>query len=452
MASGDDLNAMWSNPATLFRSKGLVVVWGDLGLINLDTSFKREESGLVSSLDDRYPSGFPKVTSSVWFPDPALAIGSDFGLRQWMFVLGVYGPYAGATRWPDDDPRCGPGQSASACATQCYQDPGSCSWNLGPQRYSLIEPERSLLHYQATAAFRPMDRLAVGAGIFLASFMMRERMKISAYPGIFGWAEDPALDALIELKANDYTRVGAVLGVWGQPLPYLELGLAFSTPLEVRAKGTLSVRLPSHYYFGDVTVTGDKIAVEMSFPMVLRAGARYLHPSKLFDLELQLSWEHWSTHRAVVVRPRETIQFTDVPGLGAYRVKAFTVRESYNDTVSLHLGGSVKAYRELLELRAGYFFELGAIPDRTYGVQTIDGDKHCAALGVSLQRWGLRLDVTYAFVHLMDRTVTRSEKRQVNPLYEEDTGPYVDGRPTIIGNGRYQARYHIVAASLSYRY
>ena len=36
-----------------------------------------------------------------------------------------------------------------------------------------------------------------------------ERLKISAYPGIFGWAEDPSLDALIEINAKDWIRVGS---------------------------------------------------------------------------------------------------------------------------------------------------------------------------------------------------------------------------------------------------
>lgn len=452
VVSGDDLNAQWSNPATLFRSAARVAAWVDFAAINLNASFRRANLDEVMAWDDRYPQGFPEVTSNAWFPDPAFAVGSNFGLAQWMFVLGVYGPYAGTTSWPDDDPRCPAGQSASGCATQCYQDPGSCQWNLGPQRYNMIQPEQMLLKYQLSAAYRPIPKLSVGVGLYVASFRMKERLKISAYPGIFGWAEDPTLDALIELDAADWAKVGAVFGVWGKPLPWLELGAAFETPLSLDAKGTLRVRLPSNYYFGDVTVTGDKIRLQTDFPLSLRVGARYVDPKDRFDVELMASWEHWSTHKSIVVTPREEIRFENVPGLGTYRVKTFTVAEDFHDTVSVHLGGSVKVIPKWLELRAGYFFELGAIPNRTYNVQVIDNDKHGAAFGVSVRYWKMRFDVAYAYIYLADRTVTNSEKRQINPLYEEDTGPYVQGRPTIVGNGSHRAHYHVLAASVSFAY
>ena len=141
-----------------------------------------------------------------------------------------------------------------------------------------------------------------------------------------------------------------------------------------------------------------------------------------------------------------------MPGLGSYRVKTFTVREDFNDTVSVHLGSAVWVYKRILQVRAGYFFELGAIPDRTYTVQTIDGDKHLMGLGLSARFWKMQLDLSYGMVILANRLVTNSEKRQVNPLYEEDTGPYVDGRPTIVGNGYHTARYHILALSLSFKH
>lgn len=448
-ASGDDLNAMWSNPATLFRSSAKVSVFVDFALLNLGATFLRSPEPLVQAFDDRYAGGFPKVSSSAWFPDPSLALGSNFGLKKFMFSLGIYGPYAGTSNWPDDDPRCASGQSASACATQCFHDPGSCEWNLGPQRYNLIKPQRTLLYYQLSASYQPIPEFSMGVGLFVASFLMKERMKISAYPGIFGWAEDPTLDALIEIDGKDWAKVGAVIGFWGRPVKRLELGISYTTPMKIKAKGTLGVRLPSHYYFSDTTVTGDKIQIDMNLPMTLRAGARYVHPKELFDVELGFTWENWSVHRAIVVHPTEAIQFENVPGLGSYRVKDFTVRQDFHDTVSLHLGGSALVYKKILQVRAGYFFEWGAIPDRTYTVQTIDGNKHGMGLGLSARFWKMRVDLSYGLVLLAKRNVTDSEKRQVNPLYEEDTGPYVEGRPTIVGNGQHTARYHILALSLS---
>jgi long-chain fatty acid transport protein len=449
-ASGDDLNAMWSNPATLFRSSAMVSVFVDFALINLGASFQRMDQAQVLAYDDRYAGGFPKVSSNAWFPDPSLAIGSNFGLKKFMFVLGVFGPYAGTTSWSDDDPVCGPGHSASACATQCFQDPGSCTWDLGPQRYSLIRPQRTMLSYQLSVSYRPIPEFSMGVGLFVSSFLMKERLKISTYPGIFGWAEDPTLDALIEIEGKDWARVGAVLGVWGRPLPWLELGMSFTTPIKVEAEGTLQVRLPSSYYFSDTTVQGNKIRIDTNFPMVLRVGARYVHPKELFDVELGVTWENWSVHRNIVVRPMENIQFDNVPGLGTYRVKTFTIKESFHDTVAVHVGGAVHVHKKILQVRAGYFFELGAVPDRTYTVQIIDGNKHGLGLGLSARFWKMRLDVTYGLILLANRTITDSQKRQVNPLYEEDTGPYVDGRPTIVGNGHHTAHYHILALTLSF--
>jgi long-subunit fatty acid transport protein len=107
-----------------------------------------------------------------------------------------------------------------------------------------------------------------------------------------------------------------------------------------------------------------------------------------------------------------------------------------------------------IQLRAGYFYENGAVPTKTMTVATFDANKHAMTFGISGQYWKFRFDFTYVFILYNTVIVTDSIKRQVNPLYEEDAlkGEYKQGEPTMVGNGRYAMAMHIIAFTLSFLY
>ena len=96
VGGADDLNAQWLNPAALMRLGDGFHLYLDFGLIFSDQSFDRADDPEVMRKDPLYASGFPTVTDDGGpLPDPSLGIATNFGLKDWMFALGAYGPYAG---------------------------------------------------------------------------------------------------------------------------------------------------------------------------------------------------------------------------------------------------------------------------------------------------------------------------------------------------------------------
>ena len=106
VVSADNLNSMWYNPATLFRSSSWIAATVDIGLLKLDGEFRRADNALVIARDPQFQNGFNTVKNSGgWFFDPAFAVGSNFTLKNFMFAFGVYGPYASAKlKFPENGP------------------------------------------------------------------------------------------------------------------------------------------------------------------------------------------------------------------------------------------------------------------------------------------------------------------------------------------------------------
>ncbi len=425
VAAADDLNAQWSNPARLALQSAPLAAYLDLSMVDRAVGFQRSESALVKRYDPDAEGSFPEVHGG-GAPQvvPALAVGSNFGLRRFMFTLGAYAPQGSQAEWPED----------------------------GPQRYSLTRNTSVMLIYQLSAAWRPLDNLAVGAGFQLQDFLLRQELDVSAYPGLFGWQEDPSLDGRIRTDVVQRLTPSFVLGVWWRAVAGLELAASFQAGFEVEAEGDLLFRRPSHYYFKDMKVEGSDIVLETSFPYTARAAARYVFTGG-HDVEAAWVFTRWSVHDDVVVSPTPAgnVRFTNLPGLGSYVVRPFTVREDFDDTHSLHLGGAVKLYGGRLELRAGGYVESSAVPTETLNVSVVDAGKVLVAAGASYDFGEFRLNAGLGRLFFASRTVSDSTKTQVNPLFSEDIGPYGEGGPSTVGNGRYTSAATLLGLSLDYR-
>jgi long-subunit fatty acid transport protein len=424
IAGVDDLNAQWLNPAGLTRLSDGLTLYLDLGLIFSDQRFLRADSPEVTRKDPLLSDGFAEVTDEGGpFPDPSLGLALRID-PDWVVAFGVYGPYAGTNRWPDD----------------------------GPQRYSLINLQALELFAQASIAWRPSPHFAMGLGLQWVATAITQRLKISAYPGVFGWAEQRDLDVLAEVDVMDAFSPSANLGLIVTPTsgdgPDLDLALSVQAPVHASASGTLAVQKPGHYYFSTTTIEGDAIHVSLDFPWILRGGVR-LHDTA-WSLELAVVAELWSALDKIAVAPGEGgVAFVGVPGIGTYSVKPFDIRLDYQDIFSVRLGGSFQLPGIPLTLRGGLFYESGAPPTSTLTVLDIDGDKVGLGLGGTLALGRFDLDLALGWIETFERTVTASTKAQVNPIYLADPGPYGDGDPSYVGNGTYAARNFIVATTLS---
>lgn len=427
IAGVDDLNAQWLNPAGLTRLDKSLSLYLDFGLIFSDQRFLRQDSEEARRKDPTLAEGYPEVTDEGGpFPDPSLGIATNFGLKDWVFALGVYGPYAGTNKWPED----------------------------GPQRYSIINLQALELFVQLSAAWRPNDHFAVGVGLQSVTTGIKQRLKISAYPGVFGWNEQRDLDVLAEVDVTDPFSLSGNLGVLITPTSKdaaigLDIGLSVQLPVAADASGKLSLQKPGHYYFSTTEIEGDKIEVSLDFPWIVRAGVR-LYDEDLWSVELAAVFEAWSALDQIAVAPGEGgIAFVGVPGIGRYEVEPFALDASYEDVFSARVGASFAPGRGPLTLRMGTFFETGAPPSKTLTVLDIDGNKLGVTLGGTFEFGAFQIDLAAAWIETFEQTVTDSSKAQVNPIYLADPQPYDETGPSTIGNGTYSARNFILATSIS---
>lgn len=422
IAGADDLNAQWLNPAALTRLSGDLSLYLDLGLIFSDQAYRRMDDAEVMRKDPTYAAGFPTVhDEGPPFPDPSLGVASNFGLEDFVFALGAYGPYAGTNEWPED----------------------------GPQRYSLINLQAVEFFVQLSAAWRPSKHLAVGIGLQWVLTTIKQRLKISSYPGVFGWPEQRDLDVLAEVDVVDAFSPSANVGVLVTPLTGFDIGLSAQLPVSAEAEGKLKVQKPGHYYFSTTEIVGDQITVGLDFPLILRLGLR-AYEEGLWSIELAGVYEMWSALDVIPVAPGgEGIAFVGVPGIGTYHVKPFDIRMDYEDVISARLGGWWAPGAGDFTLRAGCFYESGAPPDQTLTVLDIDGDKIGIAAGGTVRLGDFSIDLTVAWIDTFERAVTNTIKAQVNPIYDADDEPYGESEPSYVGNGRYSATNFIVATTLS---
>lgn len=422
IAGSDDMNAQWLNPAALTRLHGDLALYVDLGLIMTQQSFARADDAEVMRKDPRYANGFPEVQNEgPPFPDPSLGIATHFGTEDFVFALGLYGPYAGTNAWPEE----------------------------GPQRYSLVNLSALELFVQASVAWHISDELSVGIGLQWVITEVTQRIAISAYPGVFGWAEQPDLDNLAEVSVSDAFTPSANLGVLITPVPGFDIGLSAQLPVHVEATGELAVRLPAHYYFSDTGVQGDKIGLALDFPAILRLGLR-VHDEDLWSVELAGVLELWSALDKMDVAPGAGgISFTNVPGIGSYTVKPFSLKADSKDVISIRLGGSYRPGRGLVTLRLGALYESTSLPDATTSVLKIDNDKIGGGLGATFHLGAYDIDLAAAYIQQLERVVTDSVKYQVNPIYDQDPSAYGDTGPHVVGNGTYKGSYLMFAATFN---
>jgi long-chain fatty acid transport protein len=434
LVGNDDLSALWYNPATLAGQPGTRI---HLDGAIIDFSLEHQRS-TIPEIGEAYPS---IENAAPVLPDPSLALSSDFGLEDFVFALGAYGPYTGLCRYPE----------------------------LGPERYALVRSDNFGYFLEAAAAWEPTRGFRVGAGFALATLKINNTMVASSFPGIFGGPEDRDQDGLVQYIAEAAWVPTGMVGVWLAPgawtdaLTGLELGLSFMPQMHFAAEGKLRSRLPDHYYYDGVTLDPAEPPVKTSFdfPWVVRAGIRYNHevptepgegvtadgPSatrSLWDVELDFVWEGWSVFDTLVVETIEPAYYRDVPAVGDYLVLPLVLERKWRDTWSLRLGGQYNPL-EWLTIRLGGYYETGAAPDAYYSVATSDADKIGVALGVGFRIGAWELDAGYMHVFQMPVDVSVEEARltQVNPSNPEAS--------TYVNAGSYESSYDVFGLSILVR-
>jgi long-chain fatty acid transport protein len=421
VAGADDPGALWYNPAGLAELLGgarltLVI---DAALVGHEITYTRIDSG---------GNTLPPVSSEPQtVPLPTLAAQLDLGPRL-SLGFGVLAPWTALDEFPED----------------------------GPQRYSLVSLHHSILAMlEIGAAYRVSDRFSVGVGVQNLVTRFRSTLVFSACPGEIVCApEDPEFDAVGEIDGTSYFAPSAVIGVQARPLRLLRLGAALQLPVKVSTRGTVRVRLPPSGFFDGARVAGDRAEVELTLPMMLRAGVE-LAPSPLLRVEAGVDLELWSQQEDFTITPRD-VRVEDAAGVGTYALAPMVIPRKLEDTLALRLGLEARPLaRAPLTLRAGYVNESGASTDEYVSVLTVDTHKHVLTVGLGYSVGRVRLDAVYGHVFMSDRVIAAGQScaPQQNPIRggEDPTACVHDGSPgrVYVGDGTYRSSWDMVGVGLS---
>ncbi len=403
-AKADDLTALAHNPGALIKSKGANLLYSH-NVVHAPQSFTRQATNMPYNKipTDSYTGTTPDPLATVsnqtpWFALGGMLVGSyDFGLKNWVFAAGVYGPSAaGHQEWPVD----------------------------GGQRWMLTKMDALMVFYSLAAAYGVEDKFGIGV---TAQIVSQPSTQLSlVVDGDNGSALAPYYKgAEIEstLKLSAPPTFSAIVGGWWRPVDNLEIGASGRViPVNLNGTGNFTIAdtgTGAQFTQAQLTVIGSSAALQLVLPPTAHFGIRYRgldRPRELaedetpteqkaierWDIELDFAYEAWSMLKDFNVDLQGQIQL-----FAKADAQPVTVPKRWKDTYSLRLGGSYNIANTPIGLLAGTFVESGAVPQ---GYQNLDFP--------SYNRLGLNggvkvkagpVDITAAYSHVFQETQTVDE-------------------------------------------
>ena len=370
VAGAEDLTAIYYNPARLG------VLKGTRGLYNHNLLFSQinfTRATLSPGWAESDPN-FEAVSDSegFFYIGGFGAISSDFGLDDWTFALGVYGP--------------------SSVGKRSYP-------TYGPQSFMVTEMDTIMPYYTASVAYTPREDFAMGASLQWADLISMKYsvvVDVSKVPSPGAKPDTSKQHTEVTLNLSDRTNITGIIGLWWAINDAFEVGLASRViPMNIEAEGSVDV-LEEGIVTEDVTATA-----EFTIPIQIRGGIRYIHrePSQdeLFDIEFDVFYENWAAFKEL----RATLDGT----INAENPNPVVLPRNWNDTITLRLGSDWNAM-DWLTLRTGGYWENGATPENYEHLDFPSFDRYAFTGGASFHLGPVSLSVAYAHILQEDRTVT----------------------------------------------
>ncbi len=457
----EDVSAIDYNPANLTKINGTQLYLSNR-FSYADERYKRAQTlDYSQAFDNGLPElvKFPTVKNETPFGALGTMFGaaSNFGLSDWAFAFGVYGP---------------PGIEKQQYANH----PNTLSNNNrkdSPQKYMLLARDVMLLYYSVSAAWKYRDVFGVGASLQYVD-MPKLRFDLVIDGDITPMAVNPVnsqFDMISSIEGKDRFNMTAIVGAWYRPFEFLEF--AFSgrlTPIKEVADCKLNVKpfSPEVLKLNKVKLTKNgapynDVTFSLTLPIKFRAGARYVYKQndkELFDVELNLGYEAWSMMDKFVMDAGGIK--TEVLNQSFY-INKIVIKKGLKDTFSLRLGGDYNVIPDMLAVRGGFFYETKGQDEPYAYVDFYSFHRVGPSLGASLKMWGFDLSLAYAYVFQIPIIVREEESK----TYQQVPGskcvaPYTDpmncnsryyGQPSAVANaGVYIANYHFFSAGLTYTF
>lgn len=434
-AKADDLSAALYNPAGFTRIGSTSVQLDNKFAYNI-VSFDREPF----LNPDGTTTTFARVENVDKFQllDPLAGVSTTFGLPDWAFALVAY--------------------ANSGMSSLAFPEAGA-------QKYMMIEREAMFINYTLNVAWKPIEDLSIGVGLqAIAVPSLTYRMAINGTPAN-AFAAPTRADAnggdlISTIEASDMFTFNAILGALYCVSPAFELGLSGQViPSQIEAEGPIGLR------FVDITAarnaansseltdpqtfrgteTADDVTLTLPLPMTARLGARYINRradgSERFDVELDVSYETWST---VDKLRMDSHGLRGDATAAIFDVGVIDVQKRWKDVWGVSLGGDYNVVPGLLDLRLGAYYETAVSEPAYSNVDFVTGTQLGATVGSTLTFGGFQVSLAYEFrtQPAVSTTFAEGKITQVAPLRSQES--------LVVNAGTYNATAHSAAFGLRY--
>jgi len=358
-AQADDPSALAYNPAGIAFLKGDQFQVGATTIFVPQTEFtgttRLSGTTVVSEKANRDIFIAPTVYASMSLESIPLSFG-----------LGVNSFYPLAKRWDD-----------------------SSAFRDSVQSIS-IKP----VNFQPTVAYR-FDglNLSVAAGFDITYAQVSlQKMVYSA-----GGAELGTLGA--DATATGY---GYNFGLLWKPLTNLSFGAAYRSSIKLDLQGDanfISTTGTGAFVFGSNKQIKTSASTEITLPDDLTLGVSW-KPVPKWTLEFDADWTGWSTYKQL------ELKFSSGT---LTKLNGNPEAKNWKDVWAYRLGTQY-AVTPKFDLRAGYAYDTNPAPDDTLGPELPDADRHNVSLGMGLHNDFGAVDLSYMWVHWVDRTVSNAKE------------------------------------------
>lgn len=348
VATADNPSAIYYNPAGLTQLEGNNLRGGIYGLY-YDPTYTPPD-GAVNSGNTYH------LENNV---AAALQLFYSYSMADWpvSFGVGMYSPYGGDVKWPQDT-------GFRAVGT---------------------EAELIYLRVNPAVAVELLPGLSFGCGL------MVDYGEISLEQGLRAAAEPFANN--FRFAGNGWS-VGYNLGLLWQPHEKVSVGvtmrsstsLTFGGSTEFEQQPVLQpAELPAHATF--------------DFPLTVVCGVSF-RPTPKWNLEFNADYTDWSSFKTVTIYQESPAPFPvqqDIP-------VTFDWQASW-----MYEFGVTRYFDKGWHVSAGYLYNENSVPNANYSPLVADLNRQFITVGVGRKGRRIDFDVTYQFGYGADHTVTGSE-------------------------------------------
>ncbi len=426
----DDLTAIDHNPGGLSRLHGTHLTLSH-NTVYADVSFTRAESVVPQS--PSLESGSPNPLAKTSNETPLFALGgmfvaaTDFGLHDFTFAVGAYGP--------------------SAMGKQRYDVKGGARWML-------TDIEAIIVYYSAAIAY---GRETWGVGVTLQLAHQSATSLSLVVDGTTGGDQLPyssPTDVLATIDLSAPPTFTAIVGAWWRPIDAIEVAVSGRVmPARMNAVGDVTLsNTPGGAQFNDkqLEVENSSAALTLVIPPTAKAGVRYRHmqgKTEVFDVELNVVYEAWSMLKSYDVNLEGDIKL-----FASHKAPDIKIEKNWQDTVAVRLGGSARL-NEMLSFSAGGFYETAAVPVNYSHLDFPSFARIGLAVGVQAKVGALDLSMALGHIFQETRIVDEAYGQVFQQRPIADCPEHCDGFDRVpVNAGKFESGFSTLSVSASYAF